>query len=224
MNKWFKTLVVGALSLLAMTSQAADKTTSTTDFQEGVHYTTLPGPSTTKPEVTEYFSYYCPHCYRLEPVVEQMKANLPKGMAFKRSHVDFLRFDSQSNQETLTRADSAAVRLGVEHKMTNALFEAIQIKKKRFSEDADLLPLFMSVGITEDSAKKALSSFSVKRDTKVQLNKQGELLRARALPGVPTLIVNGKYRLNFKHLSKTNFVGDLNALIAHLEQFPVTKG
>ena len=36
------------------------------DYQEGTHYKVIPGQATNKPELREYFSYYCPACRSFE--------------------------------------------------------------------------------------------------------------------------------------------------------------
>ena len=57
-SKMKKALLMAAALLLApMAAMAAD-------YKEGVHYTVInDGPETAKPEITEFFSFYCPHCF-----------------------------------------------------------------------------------------------------------------------------------------------------------------
>ncbi len=40
--------------------------------------------ATSKPEVLEFFAYFCPHCYELDKHVEVWKKRLPKSVTFKR--------------------------------------------------------------------------------------------------------------------------------------------
>ena len=52
---------------------------SAADFVEGTHYNELTTPindnlNSTK-EVREFFSFYCPACYRHEPIIGELKAN-----------------------------------------------------------------------------------------------------------------------------------------------------
>lgn len=48
-------------------------------FKEGEHYKVLDLEASKKPLVTEFFSFYCPHCNSFEPVIQQLKKQLPEG-------------------------------------------------------------------------------------------------------------------------------------------------
>lgn len=39
-------------------------------FKENVNYEVIQPVVSAQPEVMEYFSFFCPHCYRFEPVME----------------------------------------------------------------------------------------------------------------------------------------------------------
>ena len=71
------TKVLVLLSLLLSSSVWAEGF----QYEEGTHYARLDVPLKTgdknSVEVTEYFSYGCPHCYRFEPLVQQWKSDLP---------------------------------------------------------------------------------------------------------------------------------------------------
>jgi thiol:disulfide interchange protein DsbA len=45
--------------------------------------------STGKVEVVEFFWYSCPHCFALEPLVEQWLARLPPDVSFRRAPAAF---------------------------------------------------------------------------------------------------------------------------------------
>lgn len=42
-------------------------------FVEGEHYKVISSQATAKPEVKEFFSFWCPHCFNFGPLVAQMK-------------------------------------------------------------------------------------------------------------------------------------------------------
>ncbi len=46
-------------------------------FKAGEDYQVLETPATDTPTVTEFFSFYCPHCYQFEPLVQQLKQQVP---------------------------------------------------------------------------------------------------------------------------------------------------
>ena len=73
-------------------------------FEEGKHYEVVGKIASATPNVTEYFSFYCPHCYKFEGIVRSLEESLPKGVKFKKSHVDFMRSASPETQRALSRA------------------------------------------------------------------------------------------------------------------------
>ena len=54
-------------------------------FKENVNYEVIQPVVSAQPEVMEYFSFFCPHCYQFEPVMEELKKQLPQGVAFPNS-------------------------------------------------------------------------------------------------------------------------------------------
>jgi len=79
--KQIKFLVFAWLSCLAVLSHA--------EPQLGREYGLVAHPQPTdgkKIEVTEVFSYSCPHCFDLEPTIAQWAKKLPKDVSFVRLH------------------------------------------------------------------------------------------------------------------------------------------
>ena len=64
MKKLFALVATLMLSLSAHAAQ----------FKEGQHYKVLDLEASSKPTVTEFFSFYCPHCNSFEPIIQQLKA------------------------------------------------------------------------------------------------------------------------------------------------------
>ena len=65
---------LGLAGLLAMTASAEDP--ATPEYQEGQHYTVLTGTPPAqapegKTELMEFFWYGCPHCYKMEPLLNE---------------------------------------------------------------------------------------------------------------------------------------------------------
>ena len=79
-------LFAAALAALALPSSAQE-------FQEGKQYIRLKNPqpveSGNKIEVLEFFSYGCPHCADLEPILENWLKTLPPDVQFRRVPVLF---------------------------------------------------------------------------------------------------------------------------------------
>ena len=175
--------------LLSFTLQAVP-------LKEGVHYEVINEQATAKPEVKEFFSYYCPHCYSFEPLADKFKDSAKKnGFEFKKSHVDFLRAAGPEIQAMLTRALVAAERLDAPQAST-AIFKYIHKQRAVFTKEKDIRNLFVLNGVDGDKFDKAFNSFAVKAAARKMKKEQDELSRRGVLRSVPTFIVNGKYKIN----------------------------
>ena len=63
------------------------------NLEEGKQYVQVGQTASAQPEVIEFFSFYCPHCYAFEMeyhIPKQVAESLPKGTEFKQYHVNFL--------------------------------------------------------------------------------------------------------------------------------------
>lgn len=162
-------------------------------FKEGTHYEVISKTASSQPNVTEFFSFYCPHCYKFEFVAKQLEKDLPENATFKKSHVDFMRTTSAATQQALSRALIVAEKFDVGHKMVNAIFVHIHKEKKNFSNEADIRQLFVDNGIDGDKFDKAMKSFSVKGAASKMKKAQNDL--GPKLTGVPMFVVNDKYKV-----------------------------
>ena len=116
MKKWFFLAMAAAFSL----------STHALDLTEGKQYLVIEGQQrTAQPEVIEFFSFYCPHCYSFETqyhIPQKIAEALPEGTSFKQYHVDFLGRQS----ENLTRAWALALAINAEEKVRMPLCKAAQ--------------------------------------------------------------------------------------------------
>ncbi|MGF1777400.1 thiol:disulfide interchange protein DsbA/DsbL [Vibrio nomapromontoriensis] len=155
-------------------------------FEEGTHYTVLDVDKSTMPKVTEFFSFYCPHCYKFEAVVENLKPALAEGVKFEKVHVAFM-----GNDMAVPMAKSYAtmVALKAEKNMVPAMFSQIHELNKRPNNEQQLRQIFLDNGIDAKAYDSAYSSFVVNSMQK-KFDKQFE---ASTLTGVPGVLVNNKY-------------------------------
>ena len=75
------------VSLLALALPAQAQLAAGVDFAEIKPPLQVDNPA--KIEVVEFFSYACPHCNDLNPIVKKWAAKLPADVAFKRVPVSF---------------------------------------------------------------------------------------------------------------------------------------
>ncbi|WMQ74103.1 MAG: Thiol:disulfide interchange protein DsbA [Sodalis sp.] len=179
---------------------------SAASFTKGQQYVQLDKPVTSKHQVLEFFSFYCPHCYQFEQVYHiSSKVNkaLPAGTKMTKYHVDFL----GPMGKQLTQAWAVAMALGVEDKVSPLLFDGLQ-KTKVIQTPDDVRALFVKAGVSEEEYDFAWNSFVVK-SLVVQQKKADADLQLRS---VPAMFVNGKYMVKNDGL-------DMSSMDAYTKQF-----
>jgi len=158
-------------------------------FDEGIEYQALASPQPTdtddKIEVIEFFWYGCPHCYHLEPELHAWEQRLPDDVVFRRVPAVL-----GPSWELMARAYYTAELLDAVGKVHKPLFDAIHEDKKRFRTVDDLAAFFAKQGIPEADFRKTWQSFPVVVNT----NRAKQARERYGISGVPTLVVNGKYR------------------------------
>ncbi|AXT72249.1 thiol:disulfide interchange protein DsbA/DsbL [Vibrio sp. dhg] len=174
-----KLFALFSMLMLSLSAQAAQ-------FNEGEHYKVLDLEASNKPVVTEFFSFYCPHCNSFEPIIQQLKNQLPEGVKLQKNHVSFM---GGSMGPSMSKAFATMVALKVEDKMVPVMFNRIHNLRKAPRDDAELRQIFLDEGVDEKKFDSAFKGFAV--DSMVRrMDKQFE---DSGLTGVPAVIVNNKY-------------------------------
>ncbi len=141
-----------------------------------------------KIQVIEFFSYGCPACNHFEPTLEKWLVNKPKDVAFERVPVVF-----HQTWDILARAYYVAKDLGVEGKITPAIFKAIHQQGMDLSTADALAKFFAQYGVKEQDFNSALQ-FSPGIDA--QMMRGDNLMGVYQVFEIPTLVINGQYRTN----------------------------
>ena len=183
------------LNLLLLTFLLPLQVFAVEQWREGTHYTVVSDEATAKPEVTEFFSYWCRHCYSFEPIVSNLKTKLPAGVKFEKVHVNFMAFTTAEVQDEATRGLMIARALKQEKKMTDAMFNYIHVQRAPIASRNDVRNIFSVNGIDADEFDKLADSFGVNSQLKKNNKKMAKF--KRHLRGVPNFIVNGKYQAKF---------------------------
>lgn len=174
-----KLFALFSMLMLSLSAQAAQ-------FNEGEHYKVLDLEASNKPVVTEFFSFYCPHCNSFEPIIQQLKKQLPEGVKLQKNHVSFM---GGSMGPSMSKAFATMVALKIEDKMVPVMFNRIHNLRKAPRDDAELRQIFLDEGVDEKKFDSAFKGFAV--DSMVRrMDKQFE---DSGLTGVPAVIVNNKY-------------------------------
>ena len=173
-------------SLFGMTAQAAD-----VPLEAGKTYYELSNPVSVavpgKIEVVELFWYGCPHCYAFEPVVNPWAEKLPSDVNFVRLPAMFGGPWDAHGQMFLTLE-----AMGVEHKVHAAVFNAIQKEGKRLTDKDEMADFLATQGVDKAKFLQTFDSFAIKG----KMAKAKDLAKKYEISGVPTMIVDGKYRFD----------------------------
>ena len=173
-------------SLFGMSAQAAD-----VPLIAGKAYVELSNPVPVaepgKIEVVELFWYGCPHCYSFEPVINPWAEKLPADVHFVRIPAMFGGPWDAHGQMFLTLE-----AMGVENKVHSAVFNAIQKDRKPLTKPDEMADFLATQGVDKDKFLATFNSFAIKG----QISKAKELAKKYEVSGVPTMIVDGKYRFD----------------------------
>ncbi|MCC2616401.1 thiol:disulfide interchange protein DsbA/DsbL [Aestuariibacter halophilus] len=176
-------------------------------WQEGEHYKVISDEATPSPEIREYFSFWCPHCFNFEPLVAQIKAKMGDNVTFTKVHVNFMRFTSKAIQDDATRAMMVARALEKEDEMNSAIFNYIHVQRSPVTSLDDLKNLFLLRDVSSDEFDKLANSFGV--NSMMKKNQKAIDEHMRFLAGVPNFIVNGKYQATFTRDMTNDDIVDL---------------
>ncbi|MBV6290301.1 thiol:disulfide interchange protein DsbA [Pseudomonas aegrilactucae] len=174
-----------AASAFGMTVQAADPVIAGKEYIELSNPVPVSKPG--KIEVVELFWYGCPHCYSFEPVINPWVDKLPEDVNFKRIPAMFGGPWDAHGQMFLTLE-----AMGVEHKVHAAVFDAIQVQRKHLTKPEEMAEFLATQGVDKDKFLATFNSFAIKG----QVNAARELAKKYGITGVPSMVVNGKYRFD----------------------------
>jgi thiol:disulfide interchange protein DsbA len=141
-------------------------------------------------EVVEFLWLGCPHCYALNPYVEAWKKQLPAYIKFTQVPVTW-----DASRVLHARLFYTLATLGGDTLVVKA-FDEIHGRHNFLigNDDADTEKLQQAFavanGVDAAAFKSTYNSFAVNSS----LQRANQLVRAYRIDGVPTFIVNGKYR------------------------------
>jgi thiol:disulfide interchange protein DsbA len=174
----------------------------------GKHYFVIdPAQPTSHPgkiEVTEVFSYGCPACNAFQSTVNQIARSLPADAV-----MDYLpaSFRPDENWPVYQRAFYAAQALGLLDKTQDAMYGAVwksgelstyNLKgnglkpKEAWPTIDDTARFYARYGADPKEFVGIANSFTVN----TKMKRADDLVKAYGVTGTPTIIVNGKYRLD----------------------------
>ncbi|HHU0002701.1 TPA: thiol:disulfide interchange protein DsbA/DsbL [Legionella pneumophila] len=183
----FKKLIA-LLFLMPMTALA-------TQFIEGKDYQTVASAqlSTNKdktPLITEFFSYGCPWCYKIDAPLNDWATRMGKGAHLERIPVVF-----KPNWDLYAKAYYTAKTLAMSDKMNAILFKAIQEDKNPLATKQSMVDFFVAHGVDREIAK---SAFENSPAIDMRVNSGMSLMAHYQINAVPAFVVNNKYKTDLQ--------------------------
>lgn len=204
--------------LLFLTAVLMMQSSAVFAIDEGFEYNLITPPiataDPTRVEVAEMFWYGCPHCNDFEPT-------LNKWLKTKPDNVRFIRIPAVFRESWIphARAYYTAEALGVLDKTHSLFFEAVHKGHQRLASKKDIAAFFVSNGVKQEEFDQAWNSFVVQSRVKRAIT----LTRRSGIKGVPSMLVNGKYRTSATEAGINNPGGASNDDMIKVVNYLVAK-
>lgn len=163
------------------------------NFVAGTDYEVLSAADkqkTSLPTVTEFFSFGCPWCFRLEPTLEKWLATQGNKIHFSRTPVVF-----NPDWEYYAKAYYVAKTLSEEKKLTPVFFQAIIQNKQKLASNQAMIAFFKAQGA---DAALVESAFEHSLTIDMQVNDAKEAMKRDHIMGVPAFVVNGRFKTDLQ--------------------------
>ena len=174
------------------------------EFQEDVNFFPLlveqPVRTGDQIEVLEIFWYGCPHCYALEPYLKKWLKNKPE-------FVEFVQLPAVLNRSWAfdARVFYTFVALGLMDELHEAYFDAIHQDRRRMKNVEQVASWAKEQGIDPKLILDTFNSFGVDS----MLANATQMSGRYEADGVPTIIIDGKYRTTVSLAGGHNEIIDL---------------
>jgi len=139
-------------------------------------------------EVLDVFWYGCPHCYNFLPHMAQWESE------DKPDYVTVRRMPAVFRESWVAHAKAfyTAKALGIAEEIHRPLFNEIHERNNRLDTKKSLMEFFARHGVEREAFADTYDSFSVEQSVRRAIAMQDRY----GVMGTPTVIVNGKYRVD----------------------------
>ncbi|KAB2918406.1 MAG: thiol:disulfide interchange protein DsbA/DsbL [Dechloromonas sp.] len=184
--------LVGIAAVFALALPASAQT-------PGKDYSVLspaqPTETPAKVEVLEFFSYGCPHCADLHPLLSTWIAKQPADVVVKKVPITF----GRAAWANIAKLYYALEVTGDLARLESEVFRAIHGQRVNLFDERTLMEWVAKNGVDQKKFAETFNSFGI--NSKVKRGDQ--LAQAYKIQGVPALAVDGKYMVggqNFDEL------------------------
>ncbi|GGI87528.1 thiol:disulfide interchange protein DsbA/DsbL [Legionella impletisoli] len=165
------------------------------EFVAGKDYVVIkvPGNNSSQDErviITEFFSYGCPWCYRLEPKLDSWVSAKGKQVFYEKVPVIF-----NKDWEYYAKAFYTAQALSLQDTIAPALFKAILTDKKQLNSNEAMIQFLQSQGLDSDVVS---SAFHNSPSIDIELTNSKRMMASYQIAAVPAVLVQNKYKTDLQ--------------------------
>lgn len=180
------------------------------DYKEGLDYEIRATNKTVEPEIREFFSFFCSHCFAMEKPFSQMEEFFKGKAKFIVNPVGLIGGDVGVESQ---KAYAVAINLEIEDELKEELFNRIHVKQD-IPEDHDYFAeLFESLGVPSEKYEQIYNSFV----TQAKVAEYDRHTKEMKIDAVPEIVVNGKYLVKTDNLES---IEDYESIVSYLLTLP----
>ena len=196
------------LAAVLMASLPLSVAAQSAALEEGNQYLRLKNPqpveSGKKIEVIEFFSYGCPHCGDLEPILQGWLKTMPADVQFRRVPVMY-----QDRWVPLAKIYYTLEALGEEARLSPDVFTAVHAGGLSLWQEKTFFDWAASHGLDRKKVEDMYNSFGIAG----KVNRARAIAQTYQIQSVPTIVVDGKFVSN-KVSSHRAMPAVIDALVA----------
>lgn len=163
-------------------------------------------------EVIEFFSYGCPHCEKLEPLLDRWVSDNADDISFRKIHVSF---DTQT--KALANLHVALEQRGLVSEHSDRIFREVGLRPRTFNTPSAIADFVEGHGVDREMFQRLYASDRVSEI----VERNAELTRELGIGGVPFLVVGNRYVIPPKTLPR-EMIKTLRDVIAGIQNGELT--
>ncbi len=196
--------------LLAALAALCSATASGAEYKEGVNYEIRGNTPSAQKEIREFFSFWCGHCYGLQPTFHKIEDYFAGQALFVKNPVGLIggRMGPVSQQ-----GFAVASLMRLEDKYTAELFDEMHVQGNIPRSEQDFIDFFGEhLGLPADKVKRDLNSFPVIG----MVAGFDKAVEDAGIDAVPELLINGRYLVTMESVNSDEELIDLIAYLLTL--------
>ena len=159
---------------------------SAKEYKLGTDYKIVTENKTTTPQIREFFSFFCTHCYALDPSFKEIKKAFEGKAEYIYNPVGIIGGDVGVETQ---KAYAVALNIGIDEELREELFDRIHVKEQYPEDPAYFTELFESLGVSKERYEQESKSFI----TLAKVSEFDRYTKEYGIEAVPEIVVNGKY-------------------------------